>query len=638
MLFGVLLFFNLNAQEPTAVLSSYGDTAICEAGTIKFKILFMGGSFPYGYLIKVYPLSNPDNWGLQGPSPQINENDLVDGYFMKEFPVTETTVIELISIYDGNSPTPWSSGNGYNSVSGSVTFYVDHTPVPDAGPDITDQCGYSVQLLATPQDTENQVYWDLVADGSFNDPNIANPVFSNALEQTYKFMFNEVSGACTGKDSLEVTFLGSPSGTLSGENSYCKTGNVDVAAELTGNGPWSYTLTNGTDIQSRSNISSPSDAFQLNVSGNQVYQFGTLTDVNGCEARDDQKSGEVTGEDIQPIITAGEDKTSCSLSTTLEGSADKGIGTWSSLATGITFTDSSDPLAGVTSAQYDFVTLTWTVDNNGCMNSDDVVINFAQLPSLTLDQSSAIICEGTSTSIDLTMSGNAPWQVSYNDGIDTYTPSFSESPVSINFNPTNTTDYHFTEITGNYGCVTILDDVFNVNVESIVTANAGEDQEFERQYESTLTGSPSGVNGTWELVSGRGLIAEPNNPTSTVTGLSVGENIFKWTVTPEVCESSSDEVIIKVNKYTSYNGFSPNDDGINDKFIIDGATSDVTNKLVVLDQLGQVVYEKDNYDNKWTGVDNSGNQLDDGVYYFIFTSLGSEPIKDYVIIKREVTQ
>ena len=72
-------------------------------------------------------------------------------------------------------------------------------------------------------------------------------------------------------------------------------------------------------------------------------------------------------------------------------------------------------------------------------------------------------------------------------------------------------------------------------------ANAGPDQVL-----CTPTGSTTGTNlqgstiifpavGTWTLVSGTGVIANVNDPNTAVTGLSIGENIFQWTVNNGVC-------------------------------------------------------------------------------------------------------
>ena len=51
--------------------------------------------------------------------------------------------------------------------------------------------------------------------------------------------------------------------------------------------------------------------------------------------------------------------------------------------------------------------------------------------------------------------------------------------------------------------------------------------------------------GEWELVSGSGLISDINNPNSSVSNLSIGENIFQWNVINE-CGVNSDQITITV--------------------------------------------------------------------------------------------
>ncbi len=50
--------------------------------------------------------------------------------------------------------------------------------------------------------------------------------------------------------------------------------------------------------------------------------------------------------------------------------------------------------------------------------------------------------------------------------------------------------------------------------------------------------------GTWTLVSGKGTITSPNDPKSTVTGLGVGPNVFKWTISNPPCSSTTSNVTI----------------------------------------------------------------------------------------------
>lgn len=86
---------------------------------------------------------------------------------------------------------------------------------------------------------------------------------------------------------------------------------------------------------------------------------------------------------------------------------------------------------------------------------------------------------------------------------------------------------------------------------------------------------------------------------------------------------------------------SPNADGNNDKFVINGLANYPNNKLVVFNRYGDVLYEMDNYDNSWDGsanqrvVGGSDNYLlPTGTYYVFFYHDGSLIYKDFVQLLR----
>ena len=77
-------------------------------------------------------------------------------------------------------------------------------------------------------------------------------------------------------------------------------------------------------------------------------------------------------------------------------------------------------------------------------------------------------------------------------------------------------------------------------------------------------------------------------------------------------------VKIKVicNGFTVYNGFSPNNDGSNETFVIEGLESFPNNKIEIYNRWGNQVYFSKNYQNDWGGT--WGNKkLPDGTYYYL---------------------
>jgi gliding motility-associated-like protein len=89
-------------------------------------------------------------------------------------------------------------------------------------------------------------------------------------------------------------------------------------------------------------------------------------------------------------------------------------------------------------------------------------------------------------------------------------------------------------------------------------------------------------------------------------------------------------------------GISPNGDGQNDVLIIPGIMRKGNNTLTIYNRWGNIVYQKDNYQNDWGGqtdrafsLTSDENLLPDGTYYYVIDFKGKYPeIGQYVYINR----
>lgn len=76
--------------------------------------------------------------------------------------------------------------------------------------------------------------------------------------------------------------------------------------------------------------------------------------------------------------------------------------------------------------------------------------------------------------------------------------------------------------------------------------------------------------------------------------------------------------------------FTPNDDGYNDFYVIQGLERYPENHFTVYNRWGNKVFEKENYNNRWNGFSNvkhvfgSQNQLPVGVYYYVLKYSGNK--------------
>lgn len=135
-------------------------------------------------------------------------------------------------------------------------------------------------------------------------------------------------------------------------------------------------------------------------------------------------------------------------------------------------------------------------------------------------------------------------------GVIAQTSSFGflDPTINIETNLQEGTYYIIVDIEGNgFPGDYILDIVSDADLTVVSTAEAGENQLTCENF-STLNGNNPIENnelGTWSIISGGGIFANPNNPVTEVTNLSNGINIFEWEII-NPCASSSDQVTIEV--------------------------------------------------------------------------------------------
>jgi len=87
------------------------------------------------------------------------------------------------------------------------------------------------------------------------------------------------------------------------------------------------------------------------------------------------------------------------------------------------------------------------------------------------------------------------------------------------------------------------------------------------------------------------------------------------------CADTLIQNIVVYDEFIVPNVFTPNSDGSNDFFTIDGLKPN--SKLVILNRWGDLVFESNNYQNNWEGDDLNGKALVEGVYTIIFTDNSS---------------
>ena len=82
--------------------------------------------------------------------------------------------------------------------------------------------------------------------------------------------------------------------------------------------------------------------------------------------------------------------------------------------------------------------------------------------------------------------------------------------------------------------------------------------------------------------------------------------------------------VIALKEIVVPNTFSPNHDGINDKWIIVALSSYPQSKVKVFNRYGQIVFSANGYGTPWDGTMN-GKELPGGTYYYIIEPGNGRP-------------
>ncbi len=163
--------------------------------------------------------------------------------------------------------------------------------------------------------------------------------------------------------------------------------------------------------------------------------------------------------------------------------------------------------------------------------------------------------------------------------------------------------------------------------------DAGPDQNIAFTTSTSMNALPPDYGiGTWLNLSGL-LIDDPSSETSLIDNLQIGDNELIWSVSNGVCPVSYDTVIILVKEIEIVSGFSPNNDGKNEYFHIEGLEHLGRVKLSVFSRWGKLVFEEEEYQNDWNG-DGFNGSLPADTYYYIIESDLNKQYNGYIVIRR----
>ncbi|MBL7944698.1 MAG: gliding motility-associated C-terminal domain-containing protein [Flavobacteriales bacterium] len=500
-------------------------------------------------------------------SPATGLWTLVSGTGTIVNPSSPTTQITGLQV--GQNIFQWTVDNG-PCASGittdqmSIFVYDPNNAVAAAGPNqnVCTSAGNSITLEGSPVTFPATGVWTVVGSpATIVSPNSPITQVTGLATGNYSFIWTVNNGVCpnpvSSSTSLVVVADGTAQAALAGpDQSVCGASSaVTVAANVpTGVATGSWSVVQGTANFSN-NASASATVTGLSVGVN-ILRWSI--DNGACGITSDLVTILVYDPN-NPVANAGPDQELCTptTSTTLAGSnlIIPAVGQWTLVSGAGTIANPTSPNSGVSGLAVGENVFRWQVNNGACPNpvtQDEVSI-------FVFDDGAAVANAGPDQEVctpvaSVTLVGNAP----VGSAVGTWTRISGVGTITAPNDPNTTVTalgvglniFEWSIDNGSCGVTTDRVSIFVFDGTN-PDADAGADQEICTPA-STVTLSGSSVifpaSGTWTLVSGSGIITSPNDPSSTITGLAVGENIFEWTVLNGPCANpiTTDQVSIFV--------------------------------------------------------------------------------------------
>jgi gliding motility-associated-like protein/uncharacterized repeat protein (TIGR01451 family) len=464
----------------------------------------------------------------------------------------------------------------------NITQYLDVYDISVVGPpppttidDTQEFCLVDEPTIADIQVNEANVIWyDAQTGGNPYDP-------TDSLTDGLTYYASQLLNGCESEERLEVTVNVNDTDTPTTDNTeqgFCAVDNPTVA-DLQADGPnivWYDAPENGTPYD-------PSDPL---VDG-QIY-YAAATGPSGCESSVRLAVTVTIGTGSNPTITSDASGTVC-LNTMVTYTTESGNANYIWGFTGGTLIDGGGP-------DDNFISIQWTsIENTTVSVSYDPLVPCATGDTVTFDETVEVCADITITKT-----------------VDNPEPMVGENVV-------------FTIEVNNQG----PNDFTNLKISEQIPSG------YDLVDFETTIGTYVPSTGIWTI----DLLPANETAKLIITAEVLGHGYYLNIATivnstPIDANTSNNiaEVGVEPTCLFVYNEFSPNDDGVNDFFVITCIENYPNNSLKIFNRYGSLVYEKRGYDNTWDGranVSNVSGKTDvlpsDTYYYVLELGDGGKP-------------
>jgi hypothetical protein len=453
--------------------------------------------------------------------------------------ISGATGAGLMTKSSGSYTVTVTDANTCSTISSGITVTANTLPVASISPVSSASicAGDSLKLIAN-TGTGLSYIWNkngIAIPGS----NASSYYASSAGNYTVVITDGNICTNTSAALALNVNPLPVVNITAGGPLTFCSGGSVVLSATVGAGLTYQWKQTSGTLVGETNST--------YTATSSSVYSV-TVTNANLCS---DQSSVGVTVMPLPTTANAGTDQNICTTTATLAGNtAASGIGTWTLVSGSGSITSVNSETSGITGLATGANVFKWTISTASCgSSSDDVTFTFSTSApaSVTISPDNNPICSGTLVTFNaVAINGGASpsyqWKVN-GANAGTSSSTFASSSFSDN-------DQVEVVLTSSLGCATgspASSAITTMNVNPTPTpANAGPDLNITTSTAIMAGNVAAAGSGTWSLFTGTGTIGSAGNPSTSVSGLGAGANIFVWTISSGLCAASTDTVEINM--------------------------------------------------------------------------------------------
>jgi gliding motility-associated-like protein/uncharacterized repeat protein (TIGR01451 family) len=552
------------------------------------------------------------------------------------------------------------AGNPCPEVSDNMTLTISKEAIANAGPDQSTCEGVSYTLMGASAQNYSSILWTHNGTGTLTGANTINPTYNPGTGETGQVILTLTVtpfAPCQAiTDQMVLTISKSATATAGPDMSVCGETPVTLSGASASNYQSLTWTTSGTgtfsDIHIVNAVYTPSMA---DIATGTVVLTMTIDPIVPCAIKTSHMTLSLTG---APVASAGPDGFTCSgVPYTVTGASAVNYGSllWTTNGLGVlsgqtTLTPTYAPAPGESGT----ITLTLTIHGTGgcsdvtATSQMNIVVGQAIIVNAGNDQT---IPPNTSTLLQGIASGGTggfgySWQPA-----TMLIDASSDHPETVILDNDVTFILTVTDLLT--GCqntdtvkITINEGVQKINarndhdttaVNIPVTAHILTNDSYSRNLPVTITLCGGPENGHATVLSDSTIRYNPNQGFSGIDSLCY---ILCYDQYPELCDTAEVYIFISTDSPVNWliirNIITPNNDGSNDVWYIDGIEEFPDNSIQIFNRWGDKVKAFEHYDNVnqvWKGDNFKGEPLPDGTYYYILTIRNGGTRTGWVLIR-----